>query len=686
MEPLSANDPRTVGEFRLHARLGAGGMGQVYLGFSPAGRAVAIKVVHPQFARDQEFLQRFSREVAAAGAVSGMYTAPVVGSGLSDDPPWLATAYVPGPPLAAVVARHGPLPEAATWRLAAGLAEALRAVHAAGLVHRDLKPANVLLADDGPHVIDFGISRAFQGTQLTSAGMVIGTPGYMSPEQAESEAAGPESDMFSLGCVLAYTATGNPPFGTGAAASILYRVVTTEPDLSSVSPALRQVIQACLKKDPAQRPGTSQLISMIFSLGPATAATLGSFWPESVARVIAAEQASQTPAGLTPPAQPAGAAGLAWGPTQTAGPAGMASPSPGSSPLASPAPAERQPTALAMPPQGQGGGSPTGHAPMISDGYYAAAAQPWAANPMTPGPVIPPVSPVPQSYAGQPRTGYTPAGQQAPPAGGQAYPGGQAYTGGQHYPGAAAGGSGTGSGGQSAYGSTPYGQPGSTTPYPNQQGPSSWPPQPGGATPWPGGGVTGAPGGADALSQYRLGTRKPMTNEVPEPVLIAIRLMYAGFAATCAALVTSLMMLGRYTRQANLEKQAVAAWTQRSQNAHLVGVKLAEAAKATNHVHAQSVQNQMAGAMVIAVVAAVIGLACWAVLAVACRRGRGWTRIAGTVLIGLYTLVLLLVCVSTHNDAAARFTTLLVWALGLATLIPLWSQRARDFFYAWRKR
>ena len=144
MEPLSANDPRMIGEFRLHAQLGAGGMGQVYLGFSPAGRAVAVKVIHPQFARDQEFLRRFSHEVAAASAVGGMYTAPVVGYDLQGSMPWLATAYVPGPPIAAVVARYGALPEAAVWRLAAGLAEALRAVHAAGVIHRDLKPANVL--------------------------------------------------------------------------------------------------------------------------------------------------------------------------------------------------------------------------------------------------------------------------------------------------------------------------------------------------------------------------------------------------------------------------------------------------------------------------------------------------------------------------------------------------------------
>src|SRR5215472_8023037 len=212
MEALSANDPRAVGEFQLRARLGAGGMGSVYLGFSPAGRAVAIKVVHPELARDAEFRQRFAREVAAARAVSGMYTAPVVAAGLDDDPPWLAD----------MIARHGPLPEPAVWRLAAGLAEALRVVHACSLVHRDLKPANVLLAADGPHVIDFGISRAFEGTSVTAAGMMVGTPGYMSPEQAEGAQAGPASDVFSLGCVLAYAATGTAPFGGGSAASVLY--------------------------------------------------------------------------------------------------------------------------------------------------------------------------------------------------------------------------------------------------------------------------------------------------------------------------------------------------------------------------------------------------------------------------------------------------------------------------------
>ncbi len=286
MEPLSANDPRAVGEFQLRARLGAGGMGRVYLGFSPAGRAVAIKVVHPELARDVEFRQRFGREVAAARAVSGMYTAPVVAAGLDADPPWFATAYVPGPSLADVVARHGALPEAAVWRLAGGLAEALRAVHACGVVHRDLKPANVLLAGDGPHVIDFGISRAFEGTSVTAAGMVVGTPGYMSPEQAEGAQAGPPSDVFSLGCVLAFAATGTAPFGGGSAASVLYRVVTGQPDLTRVPGRLRDVITACLAKDPARRPGLTALGAMIAQAGPAITASPTSFWPGQVAELI----------------------------------------------------------------------------------------------------------------------------------------------------------------------------------------------------------------------------------------------------------------------------------------------------------------------------------------------------------------------------------------------------------------
>jgi hypothetical protein len=293
MEPLSEHDPRTAGDFRLHARLGAGGMGRVYLGFSPAGRAVAVKVVHPELAQDAEFIRRFAREVATARMVSGIYTASVVAAGMDDNPPWLATAYVPGPSLAEVVSGHGPLPELAVWRLAAGLTEALQAVHACGLVHRDLKPGNVLLAEDGPRVIDFGISRALDGTSLTATGMVVGTPGYLSPEQAEGAQVGPPSDVFSLGCVLAYAATGNAPFGTGSAASVLYRVVMRPPDLTGVPTRLREVITACLAKNPAERPGLSSLAAMISRTGPALpAASPASYWPAPVAEVIRASQAS----------------------------------------------------------------------------------------------------------------------------------------------------------------------------------------------------------------------------------------------------------------------------------------------------------------------------------------------------------------------------------------------------------
>jgi hypothetical protein len=252
---------------------------------------VAIKVVHPDLASDADFLRRFGQEVAAARAVSGIYTAPVVASGLNERPPWLATAFVPGPPLDQVVGENGPLPEQALWPLLAGLVEALQAIHACGVVHRDLKPANVLLATDGPRVIDFGIARAADGTSLTAAGVVFGTPGYMSPEQAEGRGAGPASDVFALGCVVAYAATGTGPFGTGTAAAILYRVVHADPVLDGVPPRLRQVVAACLAKDPAARPTLRALSGMIAGGMDTTGPSAVAFWPSSVAGLISAYQA-----------------------------------------------------------------------------------------------------------------------------------------------------------------------------------------------------------------------------------------------------------------------------------------------------------------------------------------------------------------------------------------------------------
>ena len=295
MEPLAAGDPRQVGGYRLRARLGAGGMGQVFLGYSPAGRAVAVKVIHRQLATDPEFRTRFRREVAAARAVSGAYTAPVTAAGPDDDPPWLATVFVPGPSLAEAVAAAGPFPAVSVWKLAAGLVEALQAVHSCGLVHRDLKPANVLLALDGPRVIDFGISRALEKTAMTSTGMIVGTPSYMSPEQAEGARVGAPSDVFSLGCVIVFAATGRGPFGSGPQASMLYRVVHAEPALDEVPGGLRELAAACLAKAPADRPGLAVLVEATAAgRAPDEGDALASFWPVPVTGLIRSHQARLT--------------------------------------------------------------------------------------------------------------------------------------------------------------------------------------------------------------------------------------------------------------------------------------------------------------------------------------------------------------------------------------------------------
>jgi outer membrane protein assembly factor BamB len=295
MEGLTSADPQAIGEFRLRARLGAGGMGQVFLATSPGGRMVAVKVIHPELARDSDFIRRFRAEADAARRVSGMYTAPVVAAGVDDRPPWLATAFVPGPSLEAVVSKYGPLPVPALWRLAAGLADALRAIHSAGLVHRDLKPANVLLAADGPRVIDFGISRAVTESRLTATGAVIGTPSFMSPEQVEGNATGSPSDVFSLGSVLAFAATGASPFSVGpggSSASVMYRVVHGSPELGTVPAEVRELVSACLAKEPAWRPDLGQVAARCAAAAEYSGLSPIAFWPADVARVIAAQQAA----------------------------------------------------------------------------------------------------------------------------------------------------------------------------------------------------------------------------------------------------------------------------------------------------------------------------------------------------------------------------------------------------------
>ena len=261
MDGLRPEDPRRIGPYWLEGRLGSGGMGDVFLGRSPGGRHVAIKVIRAELAGDAEFRARFAREVTAARKVSGIFTAEVVDADLHGPAPWLATSYVAGPSLADAVAARGPLSPAAVLTLAAGLAEGLVAIHSAGVVHRDLKPANVLLADDGPRLIDFGIARAMDSSTLTLTGTVIGSPGFMSPEQAQGGEVGPPSDIFSLGAVLAFAATGRGPFGSGSGADLLYRVISSEPDTSQLPGEIRPLTERCLAKDPQRRPTAAQLLA-----------------------------------------------------------------------------------------------------------------------------------------------------------------------------------------------------------------------------------------------------------------------------------------------------------------------------------------------------------------------------------------------------------------------------------------
>jgi Protein kinase domain len=272
---LQAGDPQRMGPYWIEARLGAGGMGRVYLGRSPGGRHVAIKVIRPELAEDGEFRARFAREVAAARKVSGIFTAPVVDADLDGPVPWLATSYVPGPPLSDVVAARGPLDAGLVLALAAGLAEGLAVIHAAGVVHRDLKPSNVLLAEDGPRLIDFGISRSMEASPLTGTGTVVGSPGFMSPEQAQGRDVGPPSDIFSLGAVLAFAAAGEGPFGEGSTISLLYRVVTSEPNTNGLPAEIRPMIDRCLAKDPWRRPTAAQLLTELSTVPPATQALPG---------------------------------------------------------------------------------------------------------------------------------------------------------------------------------------------------------------------------------------------------------------------------------------------------------------------------------------------------------------------------------------------------------------------------
>ena len=301
VQPLAGDDPAKVSGYWLRGRLGAGGMGRVYLAFTPGGRPVAVKVLRPELGDDPQFRARFRQEIAAARRVHGLFTAQLLDADPDSSPPWLATAYVAGPSLAQAVTQHGPLPAQAVLLLMAGVAEALAAIHAAGLVHRDLKPSNVLLAADGPRVIDFGIARAADATALTRAGMLVGSPQYMAPEQIRGGEVTPAADVFALGALAAFAATGRAPFGDGGGTA-LYRVLHEEPDLRGCPDQVRALAGHCLARTPAARPTPSQIIEYCRAQAPAGTLAFTQAWlPPAIAAELTSDAAS-SPAVLVPPA------------------------------------------------------------------------------------------------------------------------------------------------------------------------------------------------------------------------------------------------------------------------------------------------------------------------------------------------------------------------------------------------
>ncbi|CAL9617299.1 Serine_threonine-protein kinase PknD [Streptomyces sp. enrichment culture] len=313
MMRLRREDPRVVGSFRLHRRLGAGGMGVVYLGSDKKGQRVALKVIRPDLAEDQEFRSRFAREVSAARRIRGGCTARLVAADLEADRPWFATQYVPGPSLHDKVVDEGPLGAAEVAAVGAALSEGLVAVHEAGVVHRDLKPSNILLSPKGPRIIDFGIAWATGASTLTHVGTAVGSPGFLAPEQVRGAAVTPATDVFSLGATLAYASMGDSPFGHGSSEVMLYRVVHEEAQLRGVPDALAPLVRACLAKDPEDRPSTLQLSLRLKEIAAREAQGLTDVRPPAP-RAAEAERPTGRLAGAYPDSSPDRAQGRRPGP------------------------------------------------------------------------------------------------------------------------------------------------------------------------------------------------------------------------------------------------------------------------------------------------------------------------------------------------------------------------------------
>ena len=498
----------------LLGRLGSGGMGRVYLARSPGGRMVAVKVIRANLAEDAGFRARFAREVSAARKVGGLFTAQVVDADIDGPVPWLVTAYVPGTSLSDAVEQQGPLPDTSVLALAAGLAEGLIAIHAAGVIHRDLKPSNVLLAQDGPRIIDFGISSAAEATALTGTGFMIGSPGFMSPEQAEGLTVGPASDIFSLAGVLIYAARGEGPFGNGDTAALLYRVVHGKPNMDNVPENLRPLIKRSLSRDPKRRPTAAEFLTELSAAYP-SAADLTDWLPPRILDPSAA--AAAEPGGRSIAGGSVAGRSVAGGFGADRFEPAWADPvPPGADPMA--------PMALAAEEEPATGGNATFDPPTRTTLSPQTPLPPTSVGPGPSGPDSYPGNPGgfpgQRGYSGSPgysgqqgQPGYS--GQSAYPgaqdhSGSQGYPAEQGYSGSQGYPGQQGYSGSAGYPGQQQYpepqgyrtgqgdpvapgAGFPGGPPGGQ----GAQGSSWWSGQPG--TPVPGQGMPGGPGmpGAD---------------------------------------------------------------------------------------------------------------------------------------------------------------------------------------------
>ncbi|MGA5273119.1 PQQ-binding-like beta-propeller repeat protein [Streptomyces cellulosae] len=408
VDQLTQHDPRRIGPFEVLGRLGAGGMGLVYLARSASGRRVAIKTVRTELAEDQLFRVRFTREVEAARAVSGFYTAAVVDADPRAAVPWLATAYVPAPSLEEIVNECGPLPAQAVRWLAAGVAEALQSIHGAGLVHRDLKPSNVLVVEDGPRVIDFGIASGVSNTRLTMTNVAVGTPAYMSPEQAkDSRSVTGASDMFSLGSMLVFAATGHPPFHGANPVETVFMLLREGPDLEGLPDELRPLIESCMQMDPTARPNPAdlqaQLAPHLFGSGSDDSGTASAWLPERAVSLIEARRGGR-------PARPPQNSGRSGGGARPHVP-----PPPPHDPVVPPPPPQPAPVGAAGtgPVRLAGAAVPIGPGPRVADTRAAAVQAPppaaalaatWTkprpgvngaepAAPAPPAPATPPESP-----------------------------------------------------------------------------------------------------------------------------------------------------------------------------------------------------------------------------------------------------------------------------------------------------